>query len=144
MLQGIGAAVAGSVLASACGGGGNDAVDASIDAPPGTCPPKDLCLDITKAPNTALANVNGAVVVSATAGKLIVVRTSPTAVVALSDICTHQGCAVTFQATNQLLYCPCHGAEFSLTGAVTRGPATTPLKTYSATLAGNIVTIVVG
>lgn len=140
LLTGIGIALAGAALAS-CGGGGGDTVDAAIDAPPGTCPTNELCLDVTKAPNTALANVNGFVIVTATVGKLVVVRTSTTAVAALSAICTHQGCTVTYQSSTMKLFCPCHGAEFTLTGAVAASPATQPLKTYTATLAGNIVTI---
>jgi cytochrome b6-f complex iron-sulfur subunit len=139
LLHGIGVAVAGSIVAS-CGGGSSDTVDAG---PPdaGSCPANELCLDITKAPNTSLANVNGSVVVTASTGKLIVVRTSATAVAALSAICTHQGCTVGFVSTTQLLLCPCHQAEFTLTGAVARSPASTPLKTYVATLSGSIVTI---
>jgi cytochrome b6-f complex iron-sulfur subunit len=139
LLHGIGVAVAGSIVAS-CGGGSGDVVDAG---PPdaGACPANDLCLDITKAPNTALANVNGSVVVTATTGKLVVVRTSATAVAVLSAICTHQGCTVNFVSTTQHLFCPCHGAEFTLTGAVAKSPATVPLKVYTATLSGSIITI---
>jgi cytochrome b6-f complex iron-sulfur subunit len=138
LLHGIGVAVAGSIVAS-CGGGG-DTIDAG---PPdaGACPAKDLCLDITKPPNTALANVNGSVIVTASTGRLVVVRTSATAVAVLSAICTHQGCTVTFASSTQHLVCPCHGAEFTLTGAVARAPATVPLKTYVATLDGSIITI---
>ncbi len=144
LLRGIGVAVAGGIV-SACGGSDSGTPDAKmIDAPAGTCPTGDLCLDITKSPNTALQNVNGSVIVSSAAGSLAVVRTSQTAVAALSAICTHQGCTVAYSGSLMLLVCPCHGAEFTLTGAVKQGPATIPLKTYQASLAGNIVTIVVG
>jgi cytochrome b6-f complex iron-sulfur subunit len=144
LLRGIGVAVAGGIV-SACGGNDNGMPDAKmIDAPPGSCPTGDLCLDITKAPNTTLQNVNGSVIVSSSAGNLAVVRTSQTAVAALSAICTHQGCTVAYSSTSMLLQCPCHGAQFMLNGSVNRGPATLPLKTYQASLAGNIITIVVG
>jgi len=139
LLTGIGIALAGAALAS-CGGGGSDAVDAAIDAP-GACPTNELCLDVTKAPNTALANTGGFVIVTATVGKLVVVRTSATAAAALSAICTHQGCTVTYQSSTMKLFCPCHGAQFTLTGAVAAAPATQPLKTYTATVAGTIVTV---
>ena len=58
-----------------------------------------------------------------------------------SAICTHKGCSVSFNGT--LLRCPCHGSQFSLEGAVLRGPATVALKTYEAVFdpATSIVTI---
>jgi Rieske Fe-S protein len=143
VLRGIGVAVAGSIVG--CGGSDNATVDAPApDGPAGSCPTGDLCLDITQAANTALQNVSGSVVVTSSAGKLAVVRTSQTAVTALSAICTHQGCTVGYSSTSMLLVCPCHGAQFNLTGAVTKGPAALPLKSYKATLSGNIITIVVG
>jgi cytochrome b6-f complex iron-sulfur subunit len=150
LLHGLGIGVASSLILSACGGGGGggdgdamvDTPAGSPDAPNATCPTKDFCIDVTKAPYTSLANANGSAVVSTTAGQLIVVRTSATAVAALSAICTHQGCTVNYQTSSMLLYCPCHGAEFSLTGSVVRSPATVALKTYSASVSGNIITIV--
>jgi cytochrome b6-f complex iron-sulfur subunit len=45
-----------------------------------------------------------------------------------SLICTHLGCVVAVQGDG--LRCPCHGSEFSSTGAVTKGPATLPLPAY--------------
>jgi Rieske Fe-S protein len=37
--------------------------------------------------------------------------------------------------------CPCHGSEYSLTGAVLMGPAPSPLRQFVARLSGNVVTI---
>jgi cytochrome b6-f complex iron-sulfur subunit len=127
-----------------CGGNSSEPIDAPAkmpDAPSGSCPTNELCLDVTKSPYTGLANTNGFAVVSSSKGQLIVVRTSPTAVAALSAVCTHQGCTVTYRSSQTNLYCPCHGAQYSLTGAVQVGPASVPLKMYAATLSGNIITI---
>jgi len=49
-------------------------------------------------------------------------------------VCPHRGCAVEFiapieQQQNSYV-CPCHGARFSETGQVTRGPATESLTTF--------------
>ena len=43
---------------------------------------------------------------------------------ALSTRCTHRGCEV--EPASDRLVCPCHGSEYSLDGAVLRGPAPRP------------------
>jgi thiosulfate dehydrogenase [quinone] large subunit len=50
-------------------------------------------------------------------------------VVAYSRICTHAGCTVGYDSSAQVLFCPCHGAEFDPRhGArVLAGPAPVPL-----------------
>jgi Rieske Fe-S protein len=53
------------------------------------------------------------------------------AVIVVSAICTHEGCTV--QGSGGALSCPCHGSGFNaVTGAVTRGPADSPLQKYVA------------
>ncbi len=61
-----------------------------------------------------------------------VVRLSddPSSIVAYSAICTHLGCSVLAQLSeNNLIYCPCHASEFDPAdnAAVRRGPAARPL-----------------
>ncbi len=41
---------------------------------------------------------------------------------ALSRICTHMGCTLTFVRDEQAFMCPCHGAEFDMYGQVRYGP----------------------
>lgn len=50
---------------------------------------------------------------------------------AVSPICTHRGCTVETQGA--VLVCPCHGSTFARSGAVLRGPAERPLRSYPAT-----------
>jgi Rieske Fe-S protein len=55
-------------------------------------------------------------------------------VYALSTKCTHKGCAVkpapAAAGKDAELLCPCHKAQYSLTGTVTKAPATKPLARY--------------
>lgn len=59
---------------------------------------------------------------------------------AFTSVCTHQGCDIK-NFSNQKLICPCHGSEFTTTGAVAEGPAAQPLKEYSAALSGETLTV---
>ena len=74
-------------------------------------------------------------------GDIIIIRSSDTVYLALSKVCTHSQCTVTYNSTNKDIPCPCHGSKFTTTGAVITGPATSPLKKYSVTQNGNILTI---
>lgn len=52
---------------------------------------------------------------------------------AFQDLCTHESCPLSAGLlTGTVLMCQCHGSQFELSdGAVLRGPAETPLRTYS-------------
>ncbi|MFT3701864.1 MAG: Rieske (2Fe-2S) protein [Agriterribacter sp.] len=82
---------------------------------------------------------------SKTSGSVIVVRTAtgntPSSFVALSLICTHQQCTVGYDASDNDFKCPCHGSEYSITGAVTQGPATNALTKYAVAISGNTLTV---
>lgn len=73
-------------------------------------------------------------------GELIIINTG-SGFIALSSICTHQGCSVTYSSANNNLPCPCHGSVFSTTGSVMEGPANSPLKKYELIQEGDILTI---
>jgi cytochrome b6-f complex iron-sulfur subunit len=47
---------------------------------------------------------------------------------ALSRVCTHLGCLVYFDKSEQKIICPCHAAKFSIEGNVLSGPAPKPLE----------------
>lgn len=64
---------------------------------------------------------------------------------ALSTRCTHFGCEVRYEG-DDLLRCPCHKAEFDLTGKVLKGPADEDLDRYPVSVEKDkvIVNIVPG
>ena len=94
--------------------------------------PIDFTLDLTATANVVLMNDGGSVVKNG----VIVVRTSASTYVALSDTCTHQGGTLHYDSVVGRFVCPVHGANFSTSGSVLVSPATVALKKYNTTLTG--------
>jgi len=67
----------------------------------------------------------------------VIVARDTNGVYAMSRACTHQGCPVddTSSGIAGGLHCPCHGSAFDGNGAVTHGPAGSPLQHYAVTIA---------
>lgn len=94
----------------------------------------NLCLDLNDPKNAALTAVDGALIVAAPRDSILLVRSSASAVAAVSDTCTHAACGVRYDHVNKILSCPCHGSQYTLTGMVLRGPAFRPLAKYQTQL----------
>lgn len=72
---------------------------------------------------------------------IVVTQPSPGRFRAFSSLCTHQGCPVTRVVDNEIR-CPCHGSVFAAaTGAVTSGPARSPLRAKKVTERANAIYI---
>lgn len=54
---------------------------------------------------------------------------------ALRTVCTHLGCIVLWQPSEQKFKCPCHGSGFDKQGINLEGPAPRPLERYAIHLA---------
>jgi cytochrome b6-f complex iron-sulfur subunit len=60
---------------------------------------------------------------------------------AVNPTCTHKSCTVEWKADKKDFACPCHSSRFAANGAVTAGPATSPLKTYQVKVEGDAVLV---
>jgi cytochrome b6-f complex iron-sulfur subunit len=95
-----------------------------------------LTIDLTDAKYDSLTVAGGYYIEN----DVIVINTG-SGFIALSSVCTHQGCAVSYNHGNENLPCPCHGSIFSTTGSVLQGPADVPLARYDVAQEGDILTI---
>jgi cytochrome b6-f complex iron-sulfur subunit len=76
--------------------------------------------------------------VKATPGSPIFIGRDSNGVYAMTTTCTHMGCdlaAGTISTTT--ITCMCHGSQFSLDGAVVKGPASSPLVHYAVAVAAD-------
>ncbi len=60
---------------------------------------------------------------------------------AVQVACTHQGTSINYNTQQARFICPNHGSQFSNTGSVLMGPATTALKKYNIAIDGSTLTV---
>jgi cytochrome b6-f complex iron-sulfur subunit len=65
-------------------------------------------------------------------GQRVIVLQSADQLLAFSAKCTHEGCTVTYQPAQSVIWCPCHDGRFDLAGRVLSGPPPQPLLKYVA------------
>lgn len=102
----------------------------SVDEPPAGV---DFTLNLDDPAYSALKTNGGYIAKDG----VIVARTTGGTYIAVSSACTHQGTSVTFDAVNNRFHCPNHGSNFTTTGSVINGPASSPLKSYQTSLNGS-------
>jgi cytochrome b6-f complex iron-sulfur subunit len=123
--------------------GGSSTAPSSAPALPsvaGTLVNRTLTINVDAA--SPLATVGGAATITVATGTYLVARTAQSGVTVVTAVCTHEVCAVSGFANSRYV-CPCHGSEFSTSGAVVQGPAASPLRQFPATFANNVVTVTV-
>ena len=97
----------------------------------------DFTLDLSAPANAALGSPGGYVY----SNGVIVARASGGGYIAVSQQCTHQGTTIVYRLSSNDFYCNAHGSSFSATGAVTHGPAGSPLGSYKTTLDGTMLRV---
>jgi Rieske Fe-S protein len=73
------------------------------------------------------------VIIRLGSARVIVFQDSRKNLKALAAKCTHEGCTVTYQTSEDLIWCPCHNGKFSTDGRVISGPPPRPLPAYKVT-----------
>lgn len=108
------------------------------DPDPDSGNPEDnvLIIDLTDDKYSNLTETGGFVVESD-----IIIFNTGNEFLALSSVCTHEGCRISYDLGSGNLPCPCHGSIFNASGAVMEGPADSALKNYLITQEGDILTI---
>ena len=61
---------------------------------------------------------------------------------ALTSICTHMGCDVSFNEGSRKFLCPCHSSQYDQNGGVIVGPASSDLAHYALCLSGGGTVII--
>ena len=97
----------------------------------------NFTLDLNNSANVVLKTVGGSLITN----NILVICTGVDAYVALSSICTHQGCTVGYNSSAAKIICPCHGGTYDITGKVVSGPPPSALVKYNVTQSGSILTI---
>lgn len=89
---------------------------------------------------SALANSGSAALVQAGSNSILVARIGQGTFNAMTAICTHEQCVVTGFSSNAFV-CPCHGSQYTTSGAVQQGPATRALQTFQTSFTNDVLTI---
>lgn len=71
----------------------------------------------------------------------VVLQPSPGDFIAMSAVCTHLGCVVSWEDDKAEFLCPCHGGRFSAEGAVLGGPPPKPLEAMPVAVEGDQVMV---
>jgi cytochrome b6-f complex iron-sulfur subunit len=88
-----------------------------------------------------LKSVGGSIILKVKGKLLLLVRDSSASVRAFNPLCTHRECVVAYHSAEHKIKCPCHGSQFDMAGKVLKGPASRPLGTYAAELAGEQIIV---
>jgi cytochrome b6-f complex iron-sulfur subunit len=89
----------------------------------------DITIDLTSSDYSSLKSKGSYAYIKSKG--IIVAHTNADTFIAVASTCTHEGTTINFRASSTDFSCPNHGATFSSTGSVTKGPAANPLKKYS-------------
>lgn len=88
-----------------------------------------------------VASSGGGALVDLGGVKVIVIRTGDADAVALSALCTHEGCLMDYVGGSRPIECGCHGSVFSAMGGVLQGPAQRSLPSHPASVESDRIVV---
>ncbi|HEY0667923.1 MAG TPA: Rieske 2Fe-2S domain-containing protein [Sphingobacteriaceae bacterium] len=107
--------------------------------PGGTPPPPPPSKTINL--NSEIQNVGDSKVVDGVLVVRLATGNVPDSFTAVQLACTHEGTSIAYNTTQGKFICPNHGSQFSTSGSVLVGPASTSLKKYTISISGTTLTI---
>jgi cytochrome b6-f complex iron-sulfur subunit len=132
---------------TACGSEDSTDTTPVNSTPPANTPPA-TSQDINVTANTVTINLaqvgalrSGGGWILITSAQMLVVNNGDGSFSSLTSVCTHSGCDRSWTFTNNQFVCNCHGSRFTTSGAVVTGPANQPLRVFSNSQSGDILTI---
>ena len=94
-------------------------------------------------PGAPLADSGMAVFIKHSAIPVVAVQYAKGEVSALSGVCTHEACNIAkYNPEKKRYLCPCHNAEFDITGEPLWGPPRAALRKFETRVAGNELLII--
>lgn len=88
-----------------------------------------------------LKKVGGWMILKIKKKQIIFIRDAQDSIRALSPVCTHKKCLVSYNPDAKKIECGCHRSRYDLTGKVLDGPAPAPLPSYPAELSQDRIII---
>ena len=130
------------MLLSACGGSSNPMSPSNGSAPPlpsvgSTVSGRTVSISIDA--NSPLAAAGGAAMAQTSIGGFLIANVGTDTYNVMTSTCTHDTCTID-GFTDARFVCPCHGSQFSTSGAVLAGPASRALRTFSSSFANGVLT----
>ena len=98
-----------------------------------------VIIDLNSSAGAPLNSSGGWLLISD--AKVLAVNVDGEVIRAFTSVCTHQGCDTSWQFSNSLFTCTCHGSQFNTSGGVERGPAAENLEEFNVSRQGDNVTI---
>lgn len=130
------------MLLSACGGSSNPVSPGNGSAP--TLPSvgstvSGRTVSISIDANSPLAVAGGAAMTQTSIGGFLIANAGTDTYNVMTSTCTHDTCTIDGFTASRFV-CPCHGSQFSTSGAVLAGPASRSLRTFSNSFANGVLT----
>lgn len=91
-----------------------------------------VVLDLNVAANAPLKTPGGSVIFTSGNFRIIAAQTKDGNMLAVAGNCTHANNDLKFDENSNNFNCPLHGSQFTSSGSVAKGPATSALKKYIA------------